>query len=607
MRVTGFVLLAADKFKRMVRKSPEGESADKIKFQLFSFQSNVTADPLQTTLPRLSDLYISKSLEYLFKKTTTELSALYTEKELLKIGVFKDGIIYSKTRMLEGAELRSVDGLKEELNLRSLTGIDFNAPMMSRFSPVAICLANYLHYDVHRHKGHESIYRLSLQHIMIIKGRSLFKEISDDCVLCMKLRRKYVEAMMGPLADCQLSISPVFYDTVMDLWGDLRVYAPGFQRVTRTSKDYKMWVLVLVCAATGTVNTQVIEGRSHDYIMCGLNRFFIECGVPKVMFPDKEGGIMKALNEGELSLQNMQGQLSRERGIYFETCAAQNHSAHGRVERKIRMLQEALTRSSIKTERLTATGWMTTLKLIERDVNMIPLGFLTHTGDETSLLRVLTPSMLKLNNLSNRAPVGVFQTPDSANDMMSKITDTYRLWYKVFSTAYIPYLMVRQKWNEDGINLSKGDIVYFKLTESPMGSDWRVGKVEHVKEGRDGVVREVVVAYKHELDGTSSCVERPARNVVRLFNIDDTPLIDQCKDIEKFASELLRANGEWVTPFQELEGTPEQPVGIERLNHMRVEKKIKYEETTIENTCDDILYMLHTDASICDENELMIL
>ena len=64
----------------------------------------------------------------------------------------------------------------------------------------------------------------------------------------------------------------------------------------------KIWILIIYCAATGTVSTQVIEDRGHEFIMCGLNRFFVECGVPKVMYPDMEGGLMKALNEGELGI-----------------------------------------------------------------------------------------------------------------------------------------------------------------------------------------------------------------------------------------------------------------------------------------------------------------
>ena len=492
------------------------------------------------TVLRLSEEELSAALEYLYKKATGELIKFIDKKELDKIGVMKNGVMFCKTRILEGQTLRSVGNLANELNLQSFTGVGFNVPLIDRFSPLAISIANHLHYNVTPHMGKETIYRLSLQHVRILKGQSLFKEISEDCVKCAKLRKKYLEAIMGPLQDCQLSISPVFYDTIVDLWGDVRVFVPGYEKVTRGAvKEYKIWIMIFACAATGTVNLQVIEKKDTDSILTGFNRFFVDCCVPKVVYPDKEGSLMAALNEGEISIMDLQGQLSTERGIYFETCSAQGHNAHGRVERKIGLLKESLARSNIVSNRLHAMGWLTIAKLIERDVNSIPLGFITHTGKETSLNRVLTPAMLKLNSMSDRAPVGVFTTPDRASELMDKIFDTYSLWYKVWSITYVPQMMDIKKWHVSSPNLKVGHIVYFKVTESKVGATWRIGRVEFVKVSNDGVVRTVGIAYKTDVTKTFTIVERPVRQVIRLFHLEDTSLIDQIKQIQEFAEQLL--------------------------------------------------------------------
>ena len=42
--------------------------------------------------------------------------------------------------------------------------------------------------------------------------------------------------------------------------------------------------MVFVCAATSTVNCQVIEGKSAEYCMDGPDRFFCEAGVPKIVY-----------------------------------------------------------------------------------------------------------------------------------------------------------------------------------------------------------------------------------------------------------------------------------------------------------------------------------
>ena len=53
----------------------------------------------------------------------------------------------------------------------------------------------------------------------------------------------------------------------------------------------------------------------------------------------------------------------------------------------------------------------------------------------------------------------------------------------------MPLICNRQKWHFHSDNLRPGDVVYFKLTESKMSANWRIGKVEEVKAGQDGYVR----------------------------------------------------------------------------------------------------------------------
>ena len=67
-----------------------------------------------------------------------------------------------------------------------------------------------MHYHVAPHRGSESVYRVSLQHAKVIGGKALYKAVEEDCIRCKILKKKYIEQMMGPLADSQLSISPVF-------------------------------------------------------------------------------------------------------------------------------------------------------------------------------------------------------------------------------------------------------------------------------------------------------------------------------------------------------------------------------------------------------------
>ena len=446
---------------------------------------------------KLTDEDLSVGLEYLYKKATQEIIRFENLKEIEKISVMKDDILYCKSRILESQELKVVGCLEGNIDIESFTGVKFFVPLVSKNSPLAVSIAIHLHYNVKRHCGVETTYRTSLNHARILQGKQIFKEVGDDCIYCKKLGLRYTKQLMGPLSDTQLTISPIFYFSYLDMWGPIHVYTPGFEKRTRNRRmEYEVYMLVIGCAVTGAINCQIIEKRDTGAVLDGLNRFFCECSVPKILYPDMDGALMKALTDGQIDIFDLQGTLMRERGLYFQTCLPQGHYSHGRIERRIRMIQETLERSKLRNSRNTATGWQTIAKLIEREVNNVPLGYLYHQGTANPLLKVLCPSLLKNGTFSDRAPKGIFQIPGSGEDMMTKTIEKYNMWFRIWNTEYVPLIMDRQKWLKEEEDLKENDIVYFKLTDSALAADWRLGKVEFVKQGRDGKVCEVGISYK---------------------------------------------------------------------------------------------------------------
>ena len=189
-------------------------------------------------------------------------------------------------------------------------------------------------------------------------------------------------------------------------------------------------------------------------------------------------------------------------------------------------------------------GWQTIAKAMEHEVNNLPLGYLLHQGEKAPLLSILRPNLLKLNTASERAPSGLFDVPKRASDLMHKTEQTYDLWYRVWCNDYIPIIARMQKWFHEEENLKESDIVYFKLTDSPLAANWRVGKIEYTMTSKDGKVRTVGVSYNHDTeDGQKvfKIVDRPVRQVVKLMNIDDTTLI---QDIQKVHMDARKRIGD---------------------------------------------------------------
>ena len=182
---------------------------------------------------------------------------------------------------------------------------------------------------------------------------------------------------------------------------------------------------------------------------------------------------------------------------------------------------------------------------MERTVNSIPIGYLHHSaGGINPLLRILTPNSLRLISTSDRAPAGLFNLPDDPAGIMDSIQEKYQLWYQVWNTDYIPLVMDRQKWHFRKENLLPGDIVYFKLRESKMSAWWKIGKVEQVDIGTDGYARQVTIAYKDTTGDDASnwrhrTVDRPTRNICKLFHINDTCLMDDIQEVYRVSKDLM--------------------------------------------------------------------
>ena len=358
---------------------------------------------------------------------------------------------------------------------------------------------------------------------------------------------------MGSLTDCQLTISPTFYYCLVDMWGPVKTYCPGYEKQTRQNKSYESYFLVFSCVATGAANVQLIEGKKTDFVLDGCSRFFNEASVPKIMFPDADGGLVRAFTRGEIDLEDLAGNMYRSKGLLFEVCPPQSHSSHGRVERVIRSLQECFNRSGAAQNRCTATGWMTMGKAMEREVNSIPIGFLFDQScvEGNPILRILRPSSLKGLNASDRAPKGLFTVPNLPEDHFSKVQTAYNTWAQCWATSYLPNILLeRQKWNSEDPNLQVNDVVYFKLEESPLKNTWKLGKIDSIKLGRDKKVREVNVAYrimKEGLNWEHNVVTRPTREIVKLFELGDTTFAEDIRAVHDMAKKILIDKGEIET------------------------------------------------------------
>ena len=157
---------------------------------------------------------------------------------------------------------------------------------------------------------------------------------------CKMIRKKFTEASLGPIADEQLTVAPAFYLIMAYTYGPCQIFVPGHTMKTRHRNiiEAKCYVLVFCCPVTKAVNLQVIEGKSADAVIDGINRLGCEVGFPKIILIDQDTGMMKAFKEAKVNLIDMDTVLRKNRNIQFKTCPVSGHNYNGLVERKIQSI-----------------------------------------------------------------------------------------------------------------------------------------------------------------------------------------------------------------------------------------------------------------------------
>ena len=112
--------------------------------------------------------------------------------------------------------------------------------------------------------------------------------------------------------------------------------------------------------------------------------------------------------------------------VSFDTCPVSGHNYHGLVERKLKTVQDALARHEFAYARLTATGLQSLLKFIESDMNSTPMGYsYDRSSSNTPLLRMISPTMLRIGRISLRTLQGPVRVPSSPKFMLQRDNDLY--------------------------------------------------------------------------------------------------------------------------------------------------------------------------------------
>ncbi|KAI7794630.1 hypothetical protein IRJ41_016937, partial [Triplophysa rosa] len=255
-----------------------------------------------------------------------------------------------------------------------------------------------------------------------------------DCVLCRKYRRPVEEQKMADLPPERVNPSPPFTYTGMDCFGPFLIK----------------------------------QGRS-TYKRYGLLNELREA--------------FKEVDTGRLTI------FLSEKQCDFAMNAPRASHAGGVWERQIRTIRSVLSAILVQhPERLDDSSLQAFLYEAMAIVNSRPLAVDCLT-DPKSLTPISPNHLLTMKSVTALPPPGEFVREDIySRKRWRRVQYLAEQFWNRWRKEYLANIISRQKWGASKRNLESGDIVMIKDDNLPR-NEWRIGKVEEVVSGIDGLVR----------------------------------------------------------------------------------------------------------------------
>lgn len=388
----------------------------------------------------LTDDDLRYSLDYFYRKSTEEVKKFVVKKSYKSISKEINGILYYTGRILPSQSFSGKLSLSDVILDLSSTSL-FCVPLVESCSPFAYSLVGETHWynEDAMHSGVETVLRYSQKIAYLIGGRELVKKYRRNCARCRILAKKAVEVAMGPVHPDNLNIAPAFYVSQVDIFGPVKTYSNANKRAT-----VKLWFVVFCCCSTTAIDVKAMEDYSTEAFILSFTRFACKVGYPKKLMPDAGSQLLKGCKEMELEYYDIKHRLHKEFGVDFETCPIGAHYVHGRVERKIKHVQESFLKATEK-QRLSVLQWETLADQVANSVNNQPIA----TGnivEEVENLDILTPNRLLLGRNNERSPTGNLQTTGDALKLIKANSDIFKLWFESWLISYVPTLVRQPKW-----------------------------------------------------------------------------------------------------------------------------------------------------------------
>ncbi|XP_043461973.1 uncharacterized protein LOC122498348 [Leptopilina heterotoma] len=349
------------------------------------------------------------------------------------------------------------------------------------------------HHYKNLHAGTSLLLANLRERYWILSSRNAIRKVLRKCVLCFRIKPKNEIQLMGNLPVERVTPSRAFAHTGID-------YAGPFNIKISRNKTQKAYLCVFVCLAVKAVHLELVSDLSTNAFLNALKRFIARRGKCLSLSSDNGKNFIGANNELQKIVANLLTETeSRSKILNF---VADNsikwnfippYSPHmgGLWEAAVKSAKSHL-RAVINGAPFTFEEFYTIIVEIEAILNSRPM---CPVSSDPNDMNVLTPGHFLIGtSLSSILEESVLDIPTNRVNRFQLLSQVQQSFWRRWSTEYITQMQSRSKWKRriDNSRLHLGRMVLLKDDNLPP-LRWRLGRIEDLHPGTDGLVRVVSV------------------------------------------------------------------------------------------------------------------
>ena len=272
--------------------------------------------------------------------------------------------------------------------------------------------------------------------------------------------------------------------------------------------------------------SDLTEDYSTDSILQTLRRFITIREYTGEIQSDQRSQLVSATKDIAELVQQWDSQpihdWAAKNRIQWKAAPAEGQHQNGLSESLLKLTKRSIEKK-IRGTSLTFLQLQTVFFEIANIMSSRPLGVIS--GSDPECPSPITPNDLILGRASSEVPQGPFDLNESKS-----ITKKFRFlqnlvsqWWNEWYQSVFPSLVPCYKWLQRHRNVQVGDICLIRYRKETRAT-YRMGRIQEVRRGGDGLVRSVVLQYKLPNEKVFRKVDRPIHGICVIVPVEEQQL-----------------------------------------------------------------------------------